>query len=581
MKTVLALMAFLFLIGCSMEGADLDATNDDTASSSSDGSASDDIAAATSLTLQEGTGLCSVDGSIQAATDGFLGDGYADTDNAYWNGVSWAFEVPTAGDYTVTWRYANADSGGQSASLLVNGSPVDTLTFTAGADGATWVELSTTVTLSAGVNTVRLEAMTSDGLADIDSLTIDGSGLVAYPCGYGDSSSDTDSDAESGASDSLPASTWYACDDDSIVYDAEVVKSGDTWTVTDVSGIEVWSGSGMQTAIEEGLGVLDSGRTEKQSVVVRGDGTIDAASRVRLYSYTVLNVCGTIDVQGTPATDMAPIWSRGTDHIDIPNVTITGTPAYGMFFRNVSDLHIGHAVFDLDTDSWEGVRIDNNPSAGGDRVTNVTIDAVAVSYSGGHGVETHGVDGLTIGTFVGDHTQSCGVLLNNTVNAEVGSITCNECAYVNTGYAAFRAANSNGKIDDDWPAGNVHVGSVYARGGGRGIFSVSGSGGLTIDNIDLADNGNHAILLQNAYNTTIAAESGKVAGNRVLLGNDYDNTVSGLYLPSYNVTLSNLSLTDGATIEEQDTYCDWEGSGDLNNRAVNITGGTVDMCYSD
>ena len=193
------------------------------------------------------------------------------------------------------------------------------------------------------------------------------------------------------------------------------------------------------------------------------------------------------------------------------------------------------------------------------------------------------MDGLTIGEFIGDHTANAGLLLNNSVNVQIGSVVCNECAYLST-YAAFRVANSNGKIGDAWPTGNVHVGSVYARGGGRGIFSVSASGGLTIDTIDLGDHDNTPILLQNAYNTTIAASSGTVSSGdtaeslRIVLSNASTNTgVGNNYATSYNVTLQNLTLRDGVYIKED--YCDFEGQGDRNNRVTNITGGTVDMCY--
>ena len=117
-------------------------------------------------------------------------------------------------------------------------------------------------------------------------------------------------------------------------------------------------------------------------------------------------------------------------------------------------------------------------------------------------------------------------------------VTCNNCA-TGTGYAAFRVANSVGKVGSDFPAGNVHVGKVVARGGGRGIFSVSGCGGLTIDQIDIADTGNTSILLQNTYNTTIAATSGTVVGGIVQLTNDTDNTNDGTYPPSKDVALKN------------------------------------------
>ena len=50
---------------------------------------------------------------------------------------------------------------------------------------------------------------------------------------------------------------------------------------------------------------------------------------------------------------------------------------------------------------------------------------------------------------------------------------------------------------------NVYIDRVVSRGGGRGIFCVSQSGGATINQIDLANNGNNAILIENCYNVNI------------------------------------------------------------------------------
>jgi hypothetical protein len=97
---------------------------------------------------------------------------------------------------------------------------------------------------------------------------------------------------------------------------------------------------------------------------------------------------------------------------------------------------------------------------------------------------------------------------------------------------------------------------------------------LTIDEIDIADTGNNAILLQNCYNTTIAAVAGSIAGGTVVLSNDTDNTDSGRYEPSRDVTLQNLTLSDGASVSE--AWCDL---GDRNNRTRNITGGNVMSCF--
>jgi hypothetical protein len=226
-----------------------------------------------------------------------------------------------------------------------------------------------------------------------------------------------------------------------------------------------------------------------------------------------------------------------------------------------------------------GIRVDSGPNAGSstDFNTNLTIDHVYGTGMGSHIVETYGIDQVNIGSIVGEDVGECGLLLNRSINAEIGSVTCTDCA-TGTGYAAFRVANSVGKVGNEFPHGNIHVGKVTARGGGRGIFSVSGSGGLLIDEVDIANTGNTSILMQNTYNTVIAARSGVISGGIVQLTNDTDNTSTNpnnaVYPPSTDVTLQNLTLTDGASVRQD--WCEEFGSNGCT--AVNITGGAVAMC---
>jgi hypothetical protein len=376
----------------------------------------------------------------------------------------------------------------------------------------------------------------------------------------------------SGSGGSAGGDDWFPCDGDTSVYDVVVTGSGNSWQVTPKGGSASSAGD-MAAAMTAGFAALTQNRSSKETMLVQGSGSIDASAQFRVPSYIVLNICGTIDVTGTPSgSDRSPLYARDRTDIDIPHVTMTGNPQYGIFFRSVSNIHLGQVSMILGGSSGIGVRIDNNPSGGGAKVQNVQIDYMYAEGMGSHGIETYGVDNITIGRLDGLNTGECGVLLNDTTNAEVGVVHCDNCAEGN-GYAAFRIANDAGKIGNDWPANNIHVGEVYARDGGRGIFSVSGSGGLTIDRIDLADTGNNAILLQNCYNTTIAAVSGTITNGSVTLSNDTANTDNGTFAASQNVTLQNLTLSNGSVTEG------WCQLGDRGNRAVNITGGNVDMCF--
>jgi hypothetical protein len=366
----------------------------------------------------------------------------------------------------------------------------------------------------------------------------------------------------------------YPCDGSTDGYDAVMTKSGSTWTV--VNGAERYSGSDMQAALVAAYDSLDPGRTAKQSILVQGDGDIPATAQVAIPSYTRLNVCGTLNVSGTPSgSDRSPLYARGKTDIEIPNLKMTGSPQYGIFIRDSDNVHLGHIELRLTASAGIGIRADSGGSASTMTTfaNNFSIDYVYGSGMGSHIVETYGIDGVNIGTVEGEGVGESGLLLNRSINAEIGLVSCTDCA-TGTGYAAFRVANDVGKVGNTYPTGNIHVRKVVARGGGRGIFSVSGCGGLIIDEIDIADTGNTSILLQNTYNSTIAAVSGTVVGGVVQISNDTDNTESGRYAPSEDVTISNLVLSGGASVRQD--WCAQYGANGCT--ATNVTGGTVSMC---
>ncbi|MGK3990239.1 hypothetical protein WME99_44760 [Sorangium sp. So ce136] len=385
-------------------------------------------------------------------------------------------------------------------------------------------------------------------------------GCISAPGGVeedsGGSSVVGDAPSSGGADDALPlvggsegtddaaglsgGDAAYPCDGSTSGYNAVVTRSGSSWVARNGSR-SVYSGGDMRAAVQAALDSLRRGRTSKESVLVQGSGTMAASSRLSVPSYTVLNVCGTIDVTGSGSGDMAPIYARGRTDIEIPNVTITGTPRYAMFFRDVEDLRLGHV--ELRVSSGLGIRIDNHGrSDRADKVTNIDIDHVYAEGTSSHAVETYGVDDLRIGTVIARDTGECGLLLNDTTNAEVGTVDAVN-AGTGTGYAAFRLANRAGRIGSGYPT-NIHVGQVIARGGGRGIFCVSESGGATIDRIDIAGTGSNSILLENCHNVNIAAESGTVTG-----GGDIRLAARTQFANSSDITIQNLTITNTAVNE--------------------------------
>jgi hypothetical protein len=339
------------------------------------------------------------------------------------------------------------------------------------------------------------------------------------------------------AADAAPArTTAAACGEGS--YQAEAVHSGGTWTVRR-GGSTVHTGTDLRAAVQAAVNSLMPGRTAKERVVVRGSGSMPAGSRISLPSYTVLDVCGTIDVTGSGTGDQAPVYSRGTRDVEVQHLNLTGTPLYGVFLRNVQNVTLGQ--IDMRLSSGLGVRIDNRGDTS-QWTRNVRIDSVHVSGASSHAVETYGVDGLTVGTVTARDVGESGLLLNQTINATVARVDA-ENAGTGTGYAAFRMANRNGRVGGSYPT-NIRVGEVIARGGGRGVFCVSESGGVTIDRVTISRTGNNAVLIENCYNVNLAAQSGTVTGGgeiRLAARSEFPN--------NRDITVQNLTVTDSAIRE--------------------------------
>jgi hypothetical protein len=346
----------------------------------------------------------------------------------------------------------------------------------------------------------------------------------------------------------IPASA-AACG--ALSYQAEATLSGSTWTARHGS-TTVYTGTDLRAAAQAAINSLPT-RTGKQNVLVRGSGSISANSRISLPSYTLLDVCGTINVTGTGSGDQAPVYSRGTHDVEVAHLNVTGAPLYGIFMRSVSNLILGQ--IDMRLSGGLGVRIDNY----GDKTVpsrNIRLDSAYVSGASSHAVETYGVDGITIGTVTARNVGESGLLLNQTVNATVGTVDADN-AGAGTGYAAFRMANRNGRVGSSYPA-TIRVGTVKARGGGRGVFCVSESGGAVIDRVDIANTGNNAVLVENCYNVVLAGVSGTING-----GGEVRISSRTEFAPSSDIRFQNLAVSN--------TNIRWSPCTGTNNTVSNVT----------
>jgi glucose/arabinose dehydrogenase len=103
---------------------------------------------------------------------GYTGTGFADYIAGSGDYIEWTFDVPSAGMYTLGFRYGLGASNDRPLELRVNGGViVNSLSFPPTPSWTDWQYVNANAPLQQGINTVRLTAIGSSG-ANIDHLRI-------------------------------------------------------------------------------------------------------------------------------------------------------------------------------------------------------------------------------------------------------------------------------------------------------------------------------------------------------------------------------------------------------------------------
>ena len=252
---------------------------------------------------------------------------------------------------------------------------------------------------------------------------------------------------------------------------------------------QLYAGGDYRLAIQTALDSVSGG----QRVSVLAAGNL-GANTIAIASGKIFEGCAAINADARAGR--GAIESLNTYDVQIPYLTLTGAPYFGMRFHGVQRLRLGQVTMNLS--GGMGIRFDRDAASNRD----VTMDTIRVTGAGSHAVETWNIDGLRIGQVVARDVGECGLLRQTTTNAWVGLVDGQNVA-AGTGYATLRFANRNGRLSSGSYSTNVVVDRVVSRGGGRGIFCVSESGGATIGYADLANNGNNAVLIENCYGVNI------------------------------------------------------------------------------
>jgi hypothetical protein len=318
----------------------------------------------------------------------------------------------------------------------------------------------------------------------------------------------------------------------------EVVFAGGLWAAQ-VNSAPVYTGTDMIHAVQAAIDGLTANRTWKETVNIRSSGSTGVhqwdgdLKVINVRSRTILDFHGnTIHVNDTEDNIVVPIRGIRSHHLEVRNLRITGNPRYGIWLHGctnviLENIHISVPETKSSQGPGLGIRIQER---GSDWSRQVQMENILVEETKGHAVEVWRTDGLAIGSIVTRNTGGCGLLLNATRNATV-DLVASYRANRGGGYAAFRTANNAGP--------NITVNRVVSRESGRGVFTVSGSHGVTVHDVDIAHSTSQAILIEDTRDTVI--NGGTIIGSGAE-GVRITSRSSTEHHSTQNVTVRNLRV---------------------------------------
>jgi uncharacterized repeat protein (TIGR02543 family) len=121
------------------------------------------------------TGLCSFDG-VLSSNSGANNTKVINLTNSIAKGVTWKVTTPSAGAYSLKWRYVNSSASNTfSMKFFLNGVVVNAaLPFPKTTGSTVFANTTTSVNLLSGSNTIRLESTAANATADIDWIEVTG-----------------------------------------------------------------------------------------------------------------------------------------------------------------------------------------------------------------------------------------------------------------------------------------------------------------------------------------------------------------------------------------------------------------------
>ncbi|MDO5558008.1 MAG: GDSL-type esterase/lipase family protein [Oscillospiraceae bacterium] len=121
-----------------------------------------------------GTDAVSYDAFIESDNSGFTGSAYLNFYNETGSSAEWSVNVAKAGNYLITFRYANGSADSRPLNIFVNDSTeYAAVDFPSTSVWTTWNESSTVIKLEAGTNKVKAVSVTANGGPNVDYFTLE------------------------------------------------------------------------------------------------------------------------------------------------------------------------------------------------------------------------------------------------------------------------------------------------------------------------------------------------------------------------------------------------------------------------
>ncbi|MFC5922916.1 CBM35 domain-containing protein [Micromonospora vulcania] len=113
-------------------------------------------------------------GVVESNWPGYTGTGFVNGDNVVGSYVEFTVSVATSGIYPVTFRHSHGSGVNRPMDISVNGAvAAPALAFPPTPTWDTWADVSLSLSLTAGSNTIRATATTANGGPNLDRLRVD------------------------------------------------------------------------------------------------------------------------------------------------------------------------------------------------------------------------------------------------------------------------------------------------------------------------------------------------------------------------------------------------------------------------